>query len=83
MTCDPDGVTAESATAVSQPPVISLMLAVPDATAAARWYSLALGATELHHNPDYHTISVVPYGTEVKPVGLGTYVIWKHEPPQG
>ncbi len=40
-------------------------------------------ATELHHNPDYHTISVVPYGTEVKPVGLGTYVIWKHEPPQG
>ena len=40
-------------------------------------------ATELHHNPDYHTIAVVPYGTEVKPVGLGTYVIWKHEPPQG
>ena len=40
-------------------------------------------ATELHHNPDYHTISVVPYGTEVKPVGLGTYVIWKYEPPQG
>ena len=40
-------------------------------------------ATELHHNPDYHIISVVPYGIEVKPVGLGTYVIWKHEPPQG
>jgi hypothetical protein len=40
-------------------------------------------ATELHHNPSYHTISVVPYGTEVKPVGLGTYVIWKHEPPRG
>ena len=37
-------------------------------------------ATELHHNPDYHTIAVVPYGTEVKPVGLGTYVIWKYEP---
>jgi PhnB protein len=27
--------------------VISLMLAVPDATAAARWYADALGATEL------------------------------------
>ena len=37
-------------------------------------------ATELHHNPRYHTIAVVPYGTEVKPVGLGTYVIWKYEP---
>ena len=42
MTCDHDGVTAES-----QPPVISLMLAVPDATAAARWYGVAMGATEL------------------------------------
>jgi PhnB protein len=28
-------------------PVISLMLAVPDATAAARWYERALGATKL------------------------------------
>jgi len=28
-------------------PVISVMLAVPDATAAARWYAEALGATEL------------------------------------
>ena len=27
--------------------MISVMLAVPDATAAARWYSEALGATEL------------------------------------
>jgi PhnB protein len=34
-------------TADSQPPVISVMLAVPDATAAARWYARALGATEL------------------------------------
>ena len=40
-------------------------------------------ATELHRNPSYHTISVVPYGIEVKPVGLGTYVIWKYEPPPG
>ncbi|GAA4596131.1 VOC family protein [Planotetraspora phitsanulokensis] len=30
-----------------QPPVISLMLAVPDASAAARWYAQALGAIEL------------------------------------
>ena len=29
------------------PPVISVMLAVSDATAAAQWYSQALGATEL------------------------------------
>lgn len=28
-------------------PVLSLMLAVPDATAAAQWYAHALGATEL------------------------------------
>jgi hypothetical protein len=37
-------------------------------------------ATLLHRNPRYHTIDVVPYGTEVKPVGLGTYVIWRYEP---
>jgi PhnB protein len=29
------------------PPVISLMLAVPDAAAAVRWYETALGATQL------------------------------------
>ena len=28
-------------------PVISVMLAVPDAAAAARWYARGLGATEL------------------------------------
>ena len=39
-------------------------------------------ATELHRNPNYHIIQVVPYGTEVKPIGLGTYVIWKYEPPR-
>jgi hypothetical protein len=37
-------------------------------------------ATLLHRNPPYHTVAVVPYGTEVKPVGLGTYVIWEYEP---
>ncbi|MBP2705036.1 hypothetical protein JOL79_14565 [Microbispora sp. RL4-1S] len=31
----------------ARPPVISLMLAVPDASAAARWYAQALGANEL------------------------------------
>ena len=34
-------------TADAQHPVISVMLAVPDATAAAQWYARALGATEL------------------------------------
>ena len=32
---------------VPEPAVISVMLAVPDAGAAARWYASALGATEL------------------------------------
>ncbi len=40
-------------------------------------------ATELHRNPGYRTVQVVPYGTEVKPVGQGTYVIWKYEPHRG
>jgi len=34
-------------TAEAHPPVISVMLAVPDATAASRWYAQALSATEL------------------------------------
>jgi uncharacterized glyoxalase superfamily protein PhnB len=32
---------------MTEPPVISVMLAVDDAPAAARWYAEALGATEL------------------------------------
>jgi hypothetical protein len=36
--------------------------------------------TDLDHNPHYHRIDVVPYGTEVPPIGLGTYVIWRYEP---
>ena len=36
--------------------------------------------TDLRHNHHYHQIQVVPYGTEVAPVGLGTYVIWRYEP---
>jgi PhnB protein len=34
-------------TPAARGPVISLMLAVPDASAAAQWYAQALGATEL------------------------------------
>lgn len=34
-------------TADTPGPVISVMLAVPDAAAAARWYARAFGATEL------------------------------------
>jgi len=34
-------------TAKAHRPVISVMLAVPDAAVAARWYAHALGATEL------------------------------------
>lgn len=37
-------------------------------------------ADQLHRDPRYHTIDVVPYGTEVPPVGQGTYVIWRYEP---
>ena len=40
-------------------------------------------ATELHRNPGYHTVQVIPYGTEIKPAGQGTYVIWKYEPHGG
>jgi hypothetical protein len=36
--------------------------------------------TDLNHNPHYQKIDVVPYGTEVPPIGLGTYVIWRYEP---
>jgi dolichyl-phosphate-mannose-protein mannosyltransferase len=37
-------------------------------------------ADQLHRDPHYHIIQVVPYGIEVPPIGQGTYVIWKHEP---
>jgi Na+-transporting NADH:ubiquinone oxidoreductase subunit NqrD len=33
---------------------------------------------DLNHNPHYQKIDVVPYGTEVPPIGLGTYVIWRY-----
>jgi hypothetical protein len=37
-------------------------------------------ADQLHRDPRYHTIAVIPYGTEVSPFGQGTYVIWRYEP---
>jgi len=37
-------------------------------------------ADQLHHDPRYRTIAVIPYGTEVAPLGQGTYVIWRYEP---
>ena len=47
-------------------PVISVMLAVPDAAAAARWYAQALGATEL-----WNLGSVVGLSVEGAPLFLG------------
>jgi hypothetical protein len=35
---------------------------------------------DLRRNPHYKIIDVVPYGTEVPPIGLGTYVIWRYVP---
>jgi len=37
-------------------------------------------ADQLHRDPHYHIIQVVPYGIEIPPIGQGTYVIWKYEP---
>ena len=50
----------------AQRPVISVMLAVPDAPAAARWYAQALGATEL-----WNLGSVVGLTVEGAPFFLG------------
>jgi Dolichyl-phosphate-mannose-protein mannosyltransferase len=35
---------------------------------------------DLKDNHHYHQIAVVPYGTEIPPIGQGTYVIWRYEP---
>lgn len=50
----------------SQRPVISLMLAVPDASAAADWYKRALGAAEL-----WNLGSVIGMEVEGAPFFLG------------
>jgi hypothetical protein len=38
-------------------------------------------AADIKRNPHYHVIEVVPYGVEIPPIGIGTYVIWKYENP--
>ncbi|SDR70683.1 VOC family protein [Actinopolymorpha singaporensis] len=53
-------------TSKAREPVISLMLAVPDATAAARWYAKAVGAREL-----WNLGSVVGLEVEGAPIFLG------------
>jgi PhnB protein len=53
-------------TAERRAPVISLMLAVSDAAAAAQWYAQALGATEL-----WNLGSVVGLSVEGAPFFLG------------
>jgi hypothetical protein len=35
---------------------------------------------DLRRSHRYHIIRVVPYGTEVPPLGQGTYVIWQYDP---
>jgi len=37
---------------------------------------------DLGRNRNYHIVQVVPYGIEVPPIGQGTYVIWRYEPPR-
>ena len=37
-------------------------------------------AADIHRNHHYHPIQVVPYGTEIPPIGQGSYVIWQYEP---
>jgi MFS family permease len=37
-------------------------------------------AADIHRNHHYHLIQVVPYGTEIPPVGQGSYEIWQYEP---
>jgi hypothetical protein len=35
---------------------------------------------DLRRNHHYRIVQVIPYGTEVPPIGLGTFVIWQYEP---
>ena len=37
-------------------------------------------AADIRHNRNYHYSEVVPYGTEVPPIGQGSYVIWQYRP---
>lgn len=42
-------------------------------------HEITVGLCRNHH---YRIIEVVPYGTEVVPYGLGTYIIWEYQPRQ-
>jgi hypothetical protein len=35
---------------------------------------------DLRRNHHYRIVQVIPYGTEVPPIGLGTYVVWQYQP---
>jgi len=35
---------------------------------------------DLRNSHHYRIVAVVPYGTEVPPLGQGTYIIWRYEP---
>jgi hypothetical protein len=37
-------------------------------------------AADIHRNPDYHAVEVIPFGTGPRGPAPGTYVIWKYEP---
>ena len=37
-------------------------------------------AADLRHNRHYRQIQIVPYGSEIAPIGLGSYIIWQYEP---
>jgi hypothetical protein len=34
---------------------------------------------DLNNSGHYRIVAVIPYGTEVPPIGQGTYVVWQHE----
>ncbi len=36
-------------------------------------------AADLRRNHHYHIVAVIPYGIEVPPIGVGTYVVWRYE----
>jgi len=36
-------------------------------------------AADLHRNPHYHVVQVVPWGMEIPPKGEGSYVIWQYQ----
>jgi hypothetical protein len=37
-------------------------------------------AADIRSNHHYHIVQIVPYGSEIAPIGLGSYNIWRYEP---